>query len=953
MVRTLEGRQNAMAQLSFPQEDTMDFKALRARFQEEQLLLSQPRMKPTLPEKPKVVPPPHSPTQYLPAGARPSLLTSINWTLDNKTVMPPRVVFKDEKKESKKPLIRTTSTDKNEKNLRAGKDKMTKGSKVPFDEYSLFHKLKKDSDKDKKPPPVTTAELVSVPALPKVSNSKKKGFLGLKWSAKTNPDEVLADPILDAPTLDGPGLAPLIPIPPEFADVEPEPEILPPNILSLSDSDVAIPVSPGFTPPPSFIPDIPAPHLPSPESETPLEIKTATLPIYTNGGQGKMSLLQTSQSIYQTISIPPFEVPSPTLSSPEPKYGVPGSVAAISIAALLNPRPPSVLSSLPAEGSASALSALERAEDVSQGRRTTAADQRILNALQKARRKPNHNSQKNSSISSTPPPDDVHLPQSPNRLLADLPPIDLNSRARQLNSIDPGQALPALEDTYKEGTEDVLLDVFPPHPRNVLLDRASLGVPPKKPAKPSLIKIPNFIPPSPPMQHNAIPVPSELPEMNSTNEPPFGGMAPGAPSPELTVSQRVNGNCAGPDIPDGNKPPLLYNNGIMLTGPKGLPVFADNLRDQPPPHLADSPFSTSLEGQAMAGHQAHNSGGTGSYYENLYSAKGKAKTEVGKKRKGPPKNPYAEANQESNEENNKTGWFGKVDKKSAEVAEAPDGKELKKREKQRLEKERKELKEKQERDKKEQKEREKRANEMKKKYKITGYEEAMYHATVTVTTKGRKDDLPVQSGDNISIIRTTNCPKGKWLARDSGNNYGYVAVDHVELDIKEMLELGRKASGTRVSSPMDANITTTGIRTSNHYPQSTESFSDDSEEWTVDDDEALSSPTDAASVRHYRALSMPDMGNADLNITHQHRRSDISAGGPNVQANNEALQKLATFFHSPGVVQPPARRRAEPETRPVLGSGHAVHTHRPHSKGSEDPDLLILPPPDLYADDSE
>lgn len=46
----------------------------------------------------------------------------------------------------------------------------------------------------------------------------------------------------------------------------------------------------------------------------------------------------------------------------------------------------------------------------------------------------------------------------------------------------------------------------------------------------------------------------------------------------------------------------------------------------------------------------------------------------------------------------------------------------------------------------------------------------MYQATVTVTTKGRKNDLPVKNGDLISIIRTTNCPKGKWLARDSGNN---------------------------------------------------------------------------------------------------------------------------------------------------------------------------------------
>lgn len=53
---------------------------------------------------------------------------------------------------------------------------------------------------------------------------------------------------------------------------------------------------------------------------------------------------------------------------------------------------------------------------------------------------------------------------------------------------------------------------------------------------------------------------------------------------------------------------------------------------------------------------------------------------------------------------------------------------------------------------------------------ITGQEDAMYEAKVTVTTKGRKNDLPLKSGDAISIIRTTNCPKGKWLAKDSSNN---------------------------------------------------------------------------------------------------------------------------------------------------------------------------------------
>lgn len=46
----------------------------------------------------------------------------------------------------------------------------------------------------------------------------------------------------------------------------------------------------------------------------------------------------------------------------------------------------------------------------------------------------------------------------------------------------------------------------------------------------------------------------------------------------------------------------------------------------------------------------------------------------------------------------------------------------------------------------------------------------MYQAKVNVTTKGRKHNLPVKSGDTVNIIRTDFCPKGKWLARDSSNN---------------------------------------------------------------------------------------------------------------------------------------------------------------------------------------
>uniref|UniRef100_A0A3B4ZDY5 Si:ch211-188c16.1 n=1 Tax=Stegastes partitus TaxID=144197 RepID=A0A3B4ZDY5_9TELE len=156
-----------------------------------------------------------------------------------------------------------------------------------------------------------------------------------------------------------------------------------------------------------------------------------------------------------------------------------------------------------------------------------------------------------------------------------------------------------------------------------------------------------------------------------------------------------------------------------------------------------------------------------------------------------------------------------------------DHKEQRKREKQRLEKE-----------KKEQKEREKKENEMKKKFKVTGEEEPMYHAKVMVASKVRKNDLPVKNGDTVSIIRTTNCPKGKWLARDANHKYGYISVMNVELNIKEMLELGKKAQAAGRGGNVDADTISIGSR------YWIESF-DDSEEWACED-ETLSPSNETA-----------------------------------------------------------------------------------------------------------
>uniref|UniRef100_A0A8C2XFM5 Si:ch211-188c16.1 n=1 Tax=Cyclopterus lumpus TaxID=8103 RepID=A0A8C2XFM5_CYCLU len=155
-----------------------------------------------------------------------------------------------------------------------------------------------------------------------------------------------------------------------------------------------------------------------------------------------------------------------------------------------------------------------------------------------------------------------------------------------------------------------------------------------------------------------------------------------------------------------------------------------------------------------------------------------------------------------------------------------DLKEQKKREKHRLEKE-----------KKEQKEREKKEHEMKKKFKVTGEEEAMYHAKVMVGSKVRKNDLPVKSGDTVGIIRTTSCPKGKWLARDANHSYGYISVMNVELNIKEMLELGKKAQAAGRGGNLEGDTISIGSSALCLIkPMCFPTVTDDSEEWACEDE---------------------------------------------------------------------------------------------------------------------
>ncbi|CAN9500641.1 unnamed protein product [Ophioblennius macclurei] len=965
------------------QESTLDFKALRAKFQDEELHLKQPKFKPALPDKPKAVPPPQSPTHFVPAGARPSLLTSINQSIEGKTLLAPRVVFKDDKKDMKKPLLKTYSKkkDKSESKLKGSKDK-TKESKEKSDEDSLEQKQKKDI-KEKKLSlifPTTqkenTAELVQATPPPK-STVKKKGLLSLMKSSKKDSVEIPAEPILDTPSLDTPGPAPLIPVPSDFGSPEPEmsvPELLLLNSPALSNASAeevipspTIPESLAFIPPPDFIPDIPEPEIPSTEVEPQLEIKDLDFPVLKPDSHTEVI---PSPSSFSLSSPPPVDAAASSPSPPEPELEVEPGVEAVQVTEVETPPvtdPPSFQPSPKTERPISALSALERAEDMSPEKKKISVDQRIFSALQKARRKTTSSlADPTPPNSITPPPEDFPPLEGLNRHSMELPPVDYDGVAgiahlpaqELVNGINPGQASPELGD-ISAGLPDSLpemLVVPPPPPRHSLPALDSLT--PEKPDQLPSADLSNSIP-SPLLTANGVSFPPQFPDIDTVEVPEFDGVVPDVPSTDIPTQWRTEAY-TGPDIGAEGAVPQIYGNGIAVPGTeiKAEPAAGDEHENNPLQVLS---IAVPQDLSQVDGPQVENGNGPYESAENMYGdigssgTKKKGKSDGGKKRKGPPKNPYVENAQEPNspnQEKTKTGRFGKTEKKV--VVDGPDEKELKKKEKQRLEKEKKELKEKQEREKKEQKEREKKESELKKKFKVTGHEDAIYEANVTVTTKGRKNDLPVKSGDAVSIIRMTNCPKGKWLARDSTNNYGYVAVDHVELDVKEMLELGKKARKTS-SNVVEPDAAKTDNRVSNHYPLSGESFEDDSEEWTGDDDEPVSPATEAAdplaALSHTRTVSMPEMpdtANKDLSINHQHSHSDINPDGSHLQAKNEALKKLATFFHTPkGAESAPSNGKTD--TSPVQVTEAAAAQPSTEGINLDDP-MLILPPPDLYAD---
>ncbi|XP_005458137.1 uncharacterized protein si:ch211-188c16.1 isoform X7 [Oreochromis niloticus] len=294
------------------------------------------------------------------------------------------------------------------------------------------------------------------------------------------------------------------------------------------------------------------------------------------------------------------------------------------------------------------------------------------------------------------------------------------------------------------------------------------------------------------------------------------------------------------------------------------------------------------------------------------------------KRKGGLKNPYADhqPKESSCVKRQKNPWVSVSGEHLAHnhmhsmmnTPNPADHKEQKKREKQRLEKK-----------KKEQKEKEKKENEMKKKFKVTGDEEPMYHAKVMVASKVRKNDLPVKSGDTVSIIRTTNCPKGKWLARDANNKYGYISVMNVELNIKEMLELGKKAQAAGRGGNVEGDNISIGSRSSNQ-PVITSSFTDDSEEWAYED-ETLSPFSESHSFSQQTA-SVPET-------------PCVYAGAQNTpnDANLEDLHPHTVLSSSCVPFSSEPRNFLSAVEEPPYPEQEVDFT-----------ELELLPPPPLYAD---
>ncbi|XP_030583465.1 FYN-binding protein 1 [Archocentrus centrarchus] len=77
----------------------------------------------------------------------------------------------------------------------------------------------------------------------------------------------------------------------------------------------------------------------------------------------------------------------------------------------------------------------------------------------------------------------------------------------------------------------------------------------------------------------------------------------------------------------------------------------------------------------------------------------------------------------------------------------------------------------------------KKMNELRKKFQLLGEIEVIHTAKVRRDWNGEGTlDLSVHQGDSVEILRVTDTPGGKWLARSMNGNYGYISNSCVDID---------------------------------------------------------------------------------------------------------------------------------------------------------------------------
>ncbi|XP_067274622.1 proteoglycan 4 [Pseudorasbora parva] len=774
-------------------------------------------------------------------------------------------------------------------------------------------------------------------------------------------------------------------------------EPLKPNIHLLSLSEVFPPPQesppPEFTdiPPPVLYEDFPDEDLTEQAIPTPA-IRTSIGPAPRNPDNWLASPAPTTPPV---VSPEPLEyTPGPdsrlTVSSPPPNVHTPAApvdkvlenAKALTDNIKLKRTDGDQSSSKPL----SALSVLARAEEMASVKRTP-NDSRIFNLLERAKRKTTVTQLATTPENTTPietATPKMPLPETPTPLpetvttevtqsklatpekaspqlvtvveplpeetppvpeefdILELPPVDYVSQARLLHKTQPP------ETSKNDGLEHRVVTVVkqvnppPPPPRKAL---PAIPIVDPQLEKPTHSPVRDFqIPttPSEPLEKhehslhdysfgNVFYEDVEEPEAPavSTFRPPsnpssdYSSRKPVSVHEEAFLKQLSPKNKGQEDafLNTGNRDSVDVDYGSVssLNPDTQVPVLQDSERSSP----ALSPSGTLERDRNVIEDQANSK---------------KGKTPKNKKQKGTPKNPYADAAAAAvAAETPPKRLFSR--KNSEKVA---DEKELKKKEKQREKEKEKER----EREKREQKEKEKKENEMRKKFKITGQEEAIYHVKVIEDCKGRKNDLPVKVGDTVSIIRTDKCPKGKWLAKDSNNKYGYVPVESMDLNINGIMELGKMTTASNRpngNGHKSTEVTSTNSRTSEHYEMN-QSFSEDSEEWTAeDDDPVFGSPDETSHIGLNQSLATPAQGHVQPTQT--------DSAYTNVQPKQEALQRLSTFFMQPKTPSPLLTQ----DNNPIMPEPKPVHEQDPVSLNNEEEDLEVselqfLPPPDLYAD---